>query len=831
MRIAAVFLFLAQTLVARCLAPYWQLIPLTNGPAVSVATADFNGDGLTDIAVMTKSDVFILLNDGIGGFRTPVGVYSNDMLGGTLIAADLDGDGKPDLAFAIFSSLFVLPGKGDGTFGAPVQTPITIDPTSLAAAHFGSDRALDLAGYDANWGKLVILRNAGGGRFSVWQRVSTEPYGTMAVGDLDGDGWTDVILGYNYETISTFDVFYGGSDRNLAPAVKIAGADACSGLQVLDMDGDGRPDLLFTTYFGYVGVIRNSGTRSFSDPQSYKITSTGLDSVTVTDLTGDGRPDLLALDGCGVSTFNVLPDGTPGPGRFAPLYGCDFLLPAATADFDRDGRTDVAIIGRDGVYELRNLCGDGRITATPEPPTISIGQTETIRVAVQPPASLYPPLDFSGTATLFEGERVIASAPVDRKSGLATFTLDGLALGEHTFTADYAGDPQYYELKFIGAVTVHVVTATTTTTLTADRPTGIYAINPQLTAVVTSSTGDTPTGPIRFLVDGKPEYVNASAPTAQIATHNAWFVGTHIFTAAFAGDDAHPPSHATLTYVVGRQTPVMLVRPTFATAGSAGQTFSVVLQTSGLEAASPGGTLTLRNGATILGIQEPSVTGNAFPLPALDAGDDLFRVSYSGDSNYAPVDTNVPFVVLPEAESAVDARGTTDGVVVTWNDPTRVVVRREASQSWSDAVNNVCAPSPCVDHVVKADTVYLYRSLLQGQAPGNADVAMVFAFTDDPLLPETAVTSTHVAEVVRATNILRAAAALPAITLPAVSPMRRRVVGAGSGIPASDVALLRDAINEARQALGAYRYPFTIPIAPGAQIDASQLRELREAIR
>ena len=81
---------------------YGSLLEKTlGGRPESLATADFDGDGLADLATMNRWDdsVIVLFSTGRGRFdrllRLPLGEHVEETA--SLAAVDLDGDGKPDL--------------------------------------------------------------------------------------------------------------------------------------------------------------------------------------------------------------------------------------------------------------------------------------------------------------------------------------------------------------------------------------------------------------------------------------------------------------------------------------------------------------------------------------------------------------------------------------------------------------------------------------------------------------------------------------------------------------------------------------------------------------
>src|SRR5580700_5742655 len=128
------------------------------------ATADFNGDGIPDLAVVScnlsscssgPASVAVLLGNGDGSFQAPA-VYATGSFQLTSVAVgDFNGDGVPDLAVASqcassvtcgTGAVSVLLGNGDGTFQSPIpystETGISL---FVVTGDFNGDGNLDLA--------------------------------------------------------------------------------------------------------------------------------------------------------------------------------------------------------------------------------------------------------------------------------------------------------------------------------------------------------------------------------------------------------------------------------------------------------------------------------------------------------------------------------------------------------------------------------------------------------------------------------------------------------------------------------------------------------------
>ena len=149
----------------------------------TIAVADFNGDGVPDVAAVDYTSGQITISFGLGNGTFQPGPTFSPGPGEfftSILAGDFNGDGLKDLAVSVENSsggvytssgVYVLMGDGDGTFQSAVFYPVAGGPVGLAAGDFTGHRRTDLAVLsesDATGnspGMVSILWNKGDGTF------------------------------------------------------------------------------------------------------------------------------------------------------------------------------------------------------------------------------------------------------------------------------------------------------------------------------------------------------------------------------------------------------------------------------------------------------------------------------------------------------------------------------------------------------------------------------------------------------------------------------------------------------------------------------------------
>src|SRR5204863_381967 len=289
----------------------------------SVATGDFNGDGVPDLAVASqfwccpvKPGTFsVLLGNSDGTFRAAT-IFASGSNPRAVALGDFNADGKLDLVVTVGSAgVSVLLGNGDGTFQAAVNYATGSSPYAVAVGDFNADGKVDLAIANGDAADVSVLLGNGDGTFQTTAltfSTGTWP-SSVAVGDFNADGRLDLaVANFGAASVSVLlgnpSAVLGGADGTFQAAPTYAAGTNPLAVTEGDFNRDGVPDLAVANRgSGDIGrdtvsVLLGNGDGTFQAPAFFAVGG-GAASVVVDDFNGDGVPD-LALASPGYTTHH-----------------------------------------------------------------------------------------------------------------------------------------------------------------------------------------------------------------------------------------------------------------------------------------------------------------------------------------------------------------------------------------------------------------------------------------------------------------------------------------------------------------------------------------------
>ena len=633
-----------------------------------IAVGDFNGDGRADLAVTgyATNEVYVLLGNGMGGFAAPV-FYTQGVgpLIDGIIAADFNGDGITDLALVnnFSATVSVLIGTGTGTFGTGTTFNVGTHPVGIVSGDFNGDGFTDLATVGTDSGISVLLGD-GTGSFGTAVSYGAGGSGTDAIVayDFNGDGFLD--LAVTNSSGNTVGVLLGGTNGTFGTATTINVGTTPEGITLGDFNGDGKIDLAVSNDGGNnVTILQGNGSGGFTASGTYGIASTasGALSLAVADFNGDGISDLAVsnetsnsvsvLLGLGVTTTSLTSSVNPTTFNGSTTLSATVSPTTATGTVTFfDGATSLGtgtLSGGTatlnvttltaGTHSLTAVYAGNSVHATSTSAVFTqnvnmTGSVTSVLPGANPGTAGQPltitatitPSDATGSVSFTDGGTQFGVAqPVS--GGVATIT-GTFALGTHLLAGVYSGDSNVNSSTSAN-YSENVLNGTTTTLTSSPNP-SVPGQSVLLTATISPSTA---TGAITFfdgatIVGGPVQLSNGSASFSATSFGS----GTHTLTASYGGDSADlSGTSAPITQIVGSGSTISLT----ATSGTVYVGQPVTL-TATVNPSAAAGRVTFYDGAIVVG--DAALSGGTATLstPLLAFGVRTLRALYQGSGTY-----------------------------------------------------------------------------------------------------------------------------------------------------------------------------------------------------
>lgn len=340
-----------------------------------LALEDLTGNGVADLLISGRfggSDTAVLrLYPGVsqGRFAPPIDTVVDDT--GWLAVADLRGNGTPQVLLRSRAGVSILRVDAGGGLTALEFLPRSTDCEALEetgpprqglglfigevhVADVDGDGRLDIVHYyRCVDGYIEVFRQTPDGGWSapvastIWPDAGWP--GPLALAELDGNGRTEIAFAAQTLEFPFLDVFLGRAREDGGFDFELMNAGASAPPLFVDLDGDGRVDLLLSDESRLL-IRHGLGDGSFAAPVTVSaLTDLPIQRIFTLSLSDGELPTIMVA---GQGRFELVEQRAPrlyeAAGLTVPTYNIatPHTMRIVATDLTGDGRNDLLIAGR-----------------------------------------------------------------------------------------------------------------------------------------------------------------------------------------------------------------------------------------------------------------------------------------------------------------------------------------------------------------------------------------------------------------------------------------------------------------------------------------------------
>lgn len=274
------------------------------------------------------------------------------LAGGTVVTLALSGHTSADVRAVRFGDTpATLQGQSDTTLNVITPAGSRLGATNVTIEYAGGQQQTIKEGFRYYLTKLLFDSQG------IDLPSTTAAALNLSVGDLDQDGLVDIVAGGTSDT----GIYRGDGTGAFTEESRYPYASHET-ILIHDFDKDGRPEILLTGYGFFYRILKKQ--TDFSYMEKYVPSALIIAQTVSADLNGDGFHDLIMAHNTYNGEISILLNKQNG--IFSDLMGSNIKTQAiggyrlASADFDGDGTTDIAITKRTIPYSYVILFNDGK---------------------------------------------------------------------------------------------------------------------------------------------------------------------------------------------------------------------------------------------------------------------------------------------------------------------------------------------------------------------------------------------------------------------------------------------------------------------------------------